>query len=597
MYAAWEGFVYRTRADNDSGTSKFVADLFDAIENKTYLPEALRPPPRPAPYVPTLPLEAIQNGSRKRSYYEAIDQGGQSVPDSSSQERAIKQPRFNTFGSQIGGPAGVSDIGSPSTSRAYYNGRPPAPGVAQYDPSNPFAAFMQMQHMPQMTMGMPVAMDVQRPRRRKICRDYASKGICTRPNCKFEHNPQLDLNDAVGRGHPVLSQSSPDLSSLRGGTSDEYDPRQSSMVFSQVNGGSSDLRPPLVADNGVKPRIPRKARNGGKPKQKVPKGRAAFSAKGPSTDRSNTLIVVENIPEENYSEEQVRDFFSQFGEIHNVYMQEYRRIAVVTYDTWDSANKAYISPKVVFDNRFVKVYWYKDLSKDSPPPPYRSTNGKHGPSQSPGPIDLDRPETEPEIDMDELIRKTEEAQRLHVERVARQEDIDRQRQELQTRQKELITDWQAEKQRLAVKLAAKDGNRSPSPDILLGNKRAQPSSHTEALRAQLAALEAEAAMLGLDPDADPDDSPAWGAPRGRGSGRGGFRARGYRGLGGWRGGGHRGGGYRGGGWAGTADFAAYSLDNRPKIVRVTGLDFTAAGRGEMLREYLLVSTTPNLNDV
>ncbi len=40
-------------------------------------------------------------------------------------------------------------------------------------------------------------------------------------------------------------------------------------------------------------------------------------------------------------------------------MQPYKRlIAIVKFDNWSSANAAFMSPKVVFDNRFVKVFWY-----------------------------------------------------------------------------------------------------------------------------------------------------------------------------------------------------------------------------------------------
>ena len=83
--------------------------------------------------------------------------------------------------------------------------------------------------------------------------------------------------------------------------------------------------------------------------------RAPFSADGPNYDRTKSTIVVENIPEENFDEEQVREFFSQFGKILEISMQPYKHLAIVKYDKWGSANAAYQSPKVIFDNRFVKV--------------------------------------------------------------------------------------------------------------------------------------------------------------------------------------------------------------------------------------------------
>ena len=59
--------------------------------------------------------------------------------------------------------------------------------------------------------------------------------------------------------------------------------------------------------------------------------RAAFSAEGPVLDRTKSTIVVENIPRQNFDEAQVRAFYSQFGDIEKIYMQDYRSLAVITF--------------------------------------------------------------------------------------------------------------------------------------------------------------------------------------------------------------------------------------------------------------------------
>jgi len=276
---------------------------------------------------------------------------------------------------------------------------------------------------------------------------------------------------------------------------------------------------------------------------------------GPVHDHTRTKIVVQNIPRENLSEEQVRDFFSQFGTILDITVQEHRRLAVLNFETWEAANAAWSSPKVIFDNRFVKVFWQKDESDEA--------NGKG----------RDAAPEETDFDLDEFIEKQAEAQRVHEEKMARRKELEKERQDLEDRRKRHL----AEKRELDAKL------RSASPSTQGGDRKS--SAQTDALRAQLAALEAEADLLGIDPDAVPEDSqqPWWASRGGRGRG-------GYRGRGGWRGGfasrGGRGGGGPGAVEARHAAYAQYSLDLRPRVVIVSGADFTVPDNDEALRQYL-----------
>lgn len=298
--------------------------------------------------------------------------------------------------------------------------------------------------------------------------------------------------------------------------------------------------------------------------------RAPFSAEGPIQDRSKTAIVVENIPEENFSEEEVQGFFSQFGNVEDIQMQPYKRLAIVKYDKWGSANAAYKSHKAIFDNRFVKVFWYKEPSG---PEASQAVNG----AKSNSDVGEDAMDVEPDLDPEEFQRRQEEAQKNYQERENKRAEIERQRQELEKKQQELLDRHREETERLRSKLSEKNGG---------DGQASTPATGAAALRAKLALLESEAKILGIDPDAA--ESPVGSFPaRGGGyRGRGGFPPRG-RGRGGGRGG-------FGNGEGRHAAYAQYSIDNRPKKLAITGVDFSLPEKDEGLRHFLLVSKLPTL---
>jgi hypothetical protein len=302
--------------------------------------------------------------------------------------------------------------------------------------------------------------------------------------------------------------------------------------------------------------------------------------------------VVENIPEDQFNEPAVRSFFAAFGNIEEVQMQPYRRLALVKYDSWASAKRAYDSPKVIFDNRFVKVYWYKPDSGSSPA---QSANGK-ATAIPPTPAVSANNEQ-----LAEIRRKQEELQKAHEEKMKKIKEAEDSRRELEKRKEELLKSQAEEKKKLMARLAAKaakapsergiadPASASPPPTAPTSAKedagKLQPKSPTDALKAQLAILEAEARSLGIHSALSDDTSSVRGRGRGRGvfRGRGSFvpRGRGYDPL--W-------GGYRGRGaapyaWAGRG--SANKLDNRPRRVAVSGVDFDD-GKNEALRQFLLV---------
>jgi RNA-binding protein 26 len=363
-----------------------------------------------------------------------------------------------------------------------------------------------------------------------------------------------------------------------GKQSEEYDPSNSSIVaFDGGNGAASTPGHFRGGDRG-RGRGGFRGDRGHNPSRRG--GRAEFSSDKPNFDKSKTTIVVENIPEEKFSEDEVRGFFSDFGEILEVSMRPYKRLATIKFSDWNAAKAAYSSPKVIFDNRFVKVYWYTD-QESLPQPPSVATsrpangsanaNGGHG--QGPA-----RAASEPKIDIEEFARKQQEVQKAHEEKTKKKQEMEAARKELEKRQEDLLKSQAEEKRKLMEKIAAKSGKATTEDTENPTETKA--AAQTDVLRAQLAALEAEAQSLGIDPAAAVDDS--WSS-RGRGRGRGGYRGRGAFVPRGFRG------GYRGRGGAAAFGGSAYKLDNRPKTVGISGIDFTDSEKDESLRQYLLVS--------
>lgn len=448
----------------------------------------------------------------------------------------------------------------------------PPPGMPPMDPNNPMAAILAMQAMgfpiPGMP-GFPGATSPPLPPQKQRCRDYDQKGFCARGNtCQYEHGEHSIWVPPTSRA-------------------DEYDPMNSNIMagVESTNPGANNFNQFRGGDRG-------RGRGGFRGDRQQPgnrggrfNGRSEFSSDRPNYDKSNTTIVVENIPEERFTEEEVRGFFSEFGNITDVSMRPYKRLAIVKYDDWNGANSAYKSPAVIFDNRFVKVYWYTNDDSLPKPPLASKSNGFKKESLDPNAPIPARATSEPQIDIEEFARKQQEAQKVHEEKMKKKQEMEAAKKELEKRQEELMKNQAEEKRKLMERIAAKSGKSGSANGSANGTPtlESKPASQTDALKAQLAALEAEAQSLGIDTSLS--DGNSWGG-RGRGRGRGGYRGRGEYVPRGYRG------GYRGRG-APTIFAAAgrsFNLDNRPKTVSLTGVDFTDSAKDETLREYLMVST-------
>ncbi|KAI0888803.1 uncharacterized protein GGS22DRAFT_152379 [Annulohypoxylon maeteangense] len=591
--------------------AEFTNDVFQAIKYRSYLPGAppapsahIVIPPLPAaptnaqplphlkaqiPYPPNLSNLAAPtyapSGSKKRPYNDRDDEVDIILNGQGSYPHPFKQPRRDTGFIQRGrfdNPYGSIDRPTfpPSTFHTFSDPNrpslppPPLPQLSQFQPQHD-------QHMAQMNPNMlnqlgftfsqednlpkPVySGTIPTPRRRKRCRDYDTKGYCSRGNkCRFDHG--------------MDSLTLPPLGPSAG---DEYDPSNAIFTMPLPNIHQSLLPKSQSSNLPPFPATPPNNRRDANKGPKRMKGKVPFAAVGSVNDKSKTSLVVQNIPLECFTDAKIREYFSQFGNILEVSMQTPDPLAIVKFDTWDAAHAAWSSPKVIFDNRFVKVFWYKDEAEAGSAP----INGKikkiktETDMNGDFPADSDTPSAEP-FDMDEFLRKQEEAQKAHEEKSKKREELERQRQELEERQKELRARQLEEKLKLQAKLTKNGGNET----TVAADGAKKPVSQTDALRAQLAALEEEANVLGIDPDAVKDEFSSWN-PRGRGRGSRGYRGRGrfvtgaYRGAHGFQG--------RGGVEARHAAYAVYSLDNRPKVIVLSGVDFTNPEKDEALRQYL-----------
>lgn len=77
--------------------------------------------------------------------------------------------------------------------------------------------------------------------------------------------------------------------------------------------------------------------------------------------REDKTLVVEKIPEEKLSLDQVHEWFKRFGTVTNVAIDPVGGKALVSFEKHDDARIAWRSEEAVFGNRFVKVFWHRPL--------------------------------------------------------------------------------------------------------------------------------------------------------------------------------------------------------------------------------------------
>lgn len=75
--------------------------------------------------------------------------------------------------------------------------------------------------------------------------------------------------------------------------------------------------------------------------------------------KSDTTLVLENVPQENLDLVQVNEYFKKFGTITNIQIDAPNKKALVSFAKPSQATEAHSSPEVIFGNRFVKCYFQR----------------------------------------------------------------------------------------------------------------------------------------------------------------------------------------------------------------------------------------------
>jgi RNA-binding protein 26 len=600
---------------------QFVDDVFVALATKAFrsvnstlaggLSVHIPPPPRgDSPPGGDTIMSSPRDSRRapKRSYYDRDeperddnDRYRSSYPR--DRDRGSKMPRRGGgiprgswtgrggFDGGSGRGAAAAPLGAtvpPGQPPALF-GVPPMPPVPWMppNPNDPMSAFLAAQAAAAWGFHPPGAkLGDQKKIVKKVgerCKDYDEKGFCMKGDmCPYEHGVDpIVVSGQESKAEGGFGSHVPFLNSrLIGAT--EYDPNNS-MIFPPASTPERSTRGGRGTYRG------RGSRSGS---YGMRSNRAEFSITGPSFDRSNPRLVVENIPEDKLTESAIKDFFSTFGTIDKVEIHQHKHLAILTFTSWEMAKAAYDSPAPIFDNRFVKVFWFKS-SEDTEAAP-----------TAPQTVE------EEKIDIEEIKRKQEELQKAYEQKMAKKKAHEEAVKELQKRQEELKRLQAEEKKKLMEKLAKKhaaaaavtaasspaaSGSASPATSGTISAKqsdKAKVDATTVALKAQLEALQAEAEALGIDQNATEDSFDVDGfrgmGYRGRGRGRGRFPTRGYppsyRGYSTYRGRGT---------WAprgGAAPIPTLRLDNRTKRVAVT---VPGGDKEEEIRHYLLVGFSFN----
>jgi RNA-binding protein 26 len=260
--------------------------------------------------------------------------------------------------------------------------------------------------------------------RKQLCRDYHNKGFCPRGDkCKFEHsssvlpgapNPRQQpapyhlMGPGPGgpsngmQGPPMMFQGAPygmppqgwhpsmgPAPGMPGGPTPPGAPSQTP----GMNGDAQNLanrmgHPQQGPDAGGfamgAPFNGPGGRGGGMG------GRGRGRGGGPpgtfqSSRRSNTTLVIENVPADSLDLIKVNEYFKKFGTITNISIDQPGSKALVSYSQPGEAKAAHESPDVIFGNRFVKVYFQRldEAAGTAPtprPPPSAAGHapGSHG---------------------------------------------------------------------------------------------------------------------------------------------------------------------------------------------------------------------------
>ncbi|CAE6421778.1 unnamed protein product [Rhizoctonia solani] len=603
----------------DNETSKFVDDLFAAIKSKSYKT------PKP---IPTGPKSATGPSSTAPvASSSSSKDGGIPIPidallSSKSDGRGTKR-RLDSDG----GPGDQEERSPPKGPRLRDS------AVSRYEPY-PRSENGRGYH--DRDRDRDRGRDRDRDRgangagrsdgrdtRRQPCRDYHERGFCARGSqCIFSHGeeavtpmgfpPMMGMMgpnfmmpwmmNQLGAGAYDPNQSLMDMSTPRppngnmdvvmaDGTSSKGDNVSEAKVMTpatsdvpQTNGTNVGRNPSMRGGHGAYGRNMRgRVTPAGSWHGDADALDGQDSGSGSSSEpRRDRTLVVEKIPQERLSLEELNNWFKRFGSVTNVAIDAPSAKALVSFSTHDEARDAWRSEDAVFGNRFVKLYWHRPmgnhgqagaklLAASAPIINNLSSTPKADPVPS-------KPPPPQPVAIDPLQQKFErlmaEQKVLMVKLTSAKPD---EKQSIKTRLRELITELQE------VSAAMKNGsatasapaskpasNQSSAPaqtngatatkkqeldsDLDMMGTEPQESKDTGSggvnpeLQAQLKKLREEAASLGLNTET----TPSYSTPS--------YRPYNPRGRGAWRGRGR-----------GAPPRGSMKLDNRPRTLVVKGL--------------------------
>ncbi|KAJ1311603.1 hypothetical protein OPQ81_010080 [Rhizoctonia solani] len=588
----------------DNETSKFVDELFAAIKNKSYKT------PKP---VPTGPKSNTTSSSTPAASTSSSKDGGIPIPidallGSKPDNRGTKR-RLDSDG----GPGDQQERSPPKGPRLRDS------TVSRYEPGRDRDRDRGVNGA-----GRTDARDT----KRQPCRDYHERGFCARGSqCIFSHGEEAVTPMAFP---PMMGMMGPNfmmpwmMNQLGAGG---YDPNQSLMDMStpQPPNGNMDV---VMAD-GTFPKddaiseakVITPAANGApqtnganigrNPSMRGGHGAYGRNMRGRTTPagswhgdtdgldgkdsgsgsssepRRDRTLVVEKIPQERLSLEELSNWFKRFGTVTNVAIDAPSAKALVSFSTHDEARDAWRSEDAVFGNRFVKLYWHRPMGNHgqagakllaaSAPIISNLSSAPKADSAPPKPLPPPPPPPQPAV-IDPLQQKFErlmaEQKVLMVKLTSAKPE---EKQSIKTRLRELITELQEVSTAMrngsvtSGTPASKPGSNGASTstqtngvastkkeqldkDLEMMAAEPQESKETDSevvnpeLQAKLKKLREEAASLGLNTEA----APTYSTPT--------YRPYNSRGRGSWRGRGR-----------GAPPRGSMKLDNRPRTLVVKGL--------------------------
>ncbi|KAJ3044885.1 RNA-binding protein 27 [Rhizophlyctis rosea] len=429
-------------------------------------------------------------------------------------------------------------------------------------------------------------------RQRRPCRDFNEKGMCYRGDaCPYDHGPDrivIDQGDALlgGNGLPFdmmapgggpMAMRPPPFGAPFGGpaggdfeamrnadigankpptpSSEPYDPEQAAFSDEAASLGQAGAPTDstFTVNGDVDPTGGRNVMRGFGARNGAGRGRGPRQA--PYGTPQKDTIVVENIPFEFCNIAKINDYFSRFGNIVNLQVEQLKQKATIKFSSNAEGSAAKNDPAPIFDNRFVRVYFARDQPADASaaapttggfPPRAIKTEGTPAPTGFPDPAAVAARQEAKQKALEQKKQLMEAQQGLLAKQLEAQKKImaklddpklkpeDKkmlleQLKKMQAMSKDLM---EQEKNSLAV---AKAQRATPAEkkeeklrehldrelDLLSqinegaeGEGGANPE-----LVAKLESLKSQASAAGIDTAALLQ---AGGAPRGRGRGRGGF---------------------------------------------------------------------------